>query len=67
MCEEIYFQQIVSVIVQLNTNEHDFQKQPFADVLQNSCPYKFLKIHINTPKICNSFHFICNSYHVFRT
>ena len=49
MCEEIYFQQIVSVIVQLNTNEHDFQKQPLANVLQNSCPYKFLKIHINTP------------------
>ena len=28
------FQQIVSVIVQLDPNEHDFQKQPFANVLQ---------------------------------
>ena len=27
----------LSVIVQLNSNEHDFQKQPFTDVLQSRC------------------------------
>ena len=25
------FQQIVSIIVQLNPNKHDFQKQPFTN------------------------------------
>ena len=28
------FQQIVSVIVQLNPNEHNFQKQPFTNVFK---------------------------------
>ena len=31
------FQQVVSVIVQLDLNERDFQKQPFTNVLQNRC------------------------------
>ena len=31
------FQQIVLVIVQLNPNEHDFQKQCITNVLQNRC------------------------------
>ena len=30
-------QQTVSVIVQLILNEHDFHKQPFINVLQNTC------------------------------
>ena len=33
---EKFFQQIVSVIVQLNPTEHDFQKQSSTNVLQNS-------------------------------
>ena len=45
----ILFQQIVSFIVQLNKNEEDFQKQWFTNVLQNSCCYKFHKIHMKTP------------------
>ena len=31
------FQQIVSVIVQLNPNEYDFETQPFTNGLQNNC------------------------------
>ena len=27
------------------------QKQPFADVLQNRCPWKFCKIHRKTPAL----------------
>ena len=49
-----YFNKIVSVIVQLDPNGHDFQKQPFTNVLQNRCSYKFLKIHMKTPYTCNS-------------
>ena len=45
----ILFQQIVSFIVQLNKNEQDFQKQWFTNILQNSCGYKFHKIHMKTP------------------
>ena len=37
------FQQIVSVIVQLNPNKHDFQKQPFTNDLQNRCSWNFAK------------------------
>ena len=43
------FQQIVLVIVQLNLNEHDFQKQPVTNVLQNRCSEKFPEIHMKTP------------------
>ena len=32
---ERFFHQIVSVTVQLNPNEHDFQKQSSTNVLQN--------------------------------
>ena len=35
------------VILWLSTKK--FQKQPFADVLQNRCSYKFCKIHRRTP------------------
>ena len=40
---EKFFQQIVSVIVQLNPNEHDFQKQSSTNVLRNSFSKIFAK------------------------
>ena len=42
------FQQIVSIIVQLNPNKHDFQKLPFTNVLQNRSFRKFCKIQMKT-------------------
>ena len=52
ICEKL-FQQILSVVVQLNPIEHDFQKQLFANALQNSCSEKFCKIHMKTSYTCN--------------
>ena len=37
MINEEIVQQIVSVTVQLNLNKHNFQKEPFTNVLQYKC------------------------------
>ena len=57
-------QQIVSIIVQLNSNKREFQKQPLTKVSQNRCSHfaKFKWKHLRwslfsisyRPKTCNS-------------